>query len=910
MNPSKRLTLVLIALMLLPVFIATLVIFTGIWVYLSPTVVGAILSHWIILLFLALLLICCVMLSIIFSHRLSEQLALIIQSVKTMKMGGKLPHVKKFFFYQELQPLYEHIKESAEFHETITRKVKEITRNPTTQMLSMRSEDDEFVKALNDLISRLQAIQQIITAISGGNLAVLGALPESEIGAYTKIHVMISELSDLISKARHYANQIVRTSSQINSITTQGFQDSRIAAKRINDISQSIHTMAGNIQNVAEHLQGQSFLLNDTSSSIEQTIQSIEEIASNIANLKRIVEKNAPSSEASEKTSFSLDLLYGATKTIEKDANTCVTLSQEASEDVERGKEVMEETITGISRIQESMDELFKIIRRLGERSEEVGETLEVISDIADHTNLLAINAAIISAHAGEHGRDFAVIADEIGKFAERTRESASEIEDLLRTIQHEFKEAMRAMSRSSRAISSGVELSHKAGKTLDKITSSICRTNEMVTGIAAATTDQSRENEHIRHIMEEMVMSQAEKQEQVNDALWQLMQAIAQIRGITSEQAEGSARIAEMARNLDQITQEIGQATSHHITTANQIIEAVNYIRKLVQRTTHGTEKAVRLTNELFSMGGNLVFTMGEFILSGSTPSHQIPANIPLIGFVRRGSEKFFDDMASGVREEAQKYGFEILEIDSRYEAATQVENVNWLLKQPLLKGVILCPVYPDMAHKLVQKGYMQDIPFVATDETVPTTISIRSGNREGGRRAAELLIKHLRPNAAVVVIVDRSVESMVQRALGFRQKAEEYPLDVVEVYCDMTARETLKTYIASAIEENPELQSIFLPNEWVTTEYLNALHKGLLLSNKLIAVGYDQTALAEDAIRKGELLGAIFQHPEEIGKQAFQYLHRLINKDVRVEDFDEKTIYIPTRQVTKETVLQNLPE
>lgn len=905
MNPSNRLIIVLIALMFLPVLITGVIIFTGVWIYLSPAEAASIFSHGIILLSLALVLVYCVILAFIFSHRIMEQLALLTQSAKTMNLDEQFQHVTKHHFYRELQPLYGYIKKHAEFHENTTRIVKEIIRNPATPILSLRSEDDEFVRALNLLITRLQDIQQIITAVAEGNLAIPEPLNATGTSAYTQIYAMIFELSNLVSKARYYTNQIVRTGSQINSVTTQGLQDTKIAAKRINDISQSIQKMAGNIQNVAEHLQGQSFLLDDTSSLIEHTIQSIEEIAGNITHLKAIVEKNTPSSEASEKTSFSLDLIYEATKAIEQDANTCVTLSQEASEDTERGKEVMEHTIASILRVQESMNEFFEIFRRLGDRSEEVSETLEVISDIADRTNLLAINAAIISAHAGEHGRDFAVIANEIGKFAERTQESTSEIEDLLRTIQYEFREAMRAMERSSNAITTSVELSQKAGTTLDKISSSIRSTNEMATGIAASTTDQSRENDRIRHIMEEMVRSQTEKQEQVNSALWQLMQAIAQIRGITSEQAEGSARIAEMAHNLDQITQEIGQATSQHVTTANQIVEAVDYIRKLVQRTTLGTEKAASLTNELFLMAGHLAFTMGEFTLSGNALARQIPDNVPLIGFVRRGSENFFDDMASGIREEARQYGFEILEINSQYEATTQVENVNWLLKQPLLKGIILCPVYPDMARKLVQRGSMQEIPFVAADETIPAAISVRSGNREGGRRAAELLTGHLQPDAAVAVIVDRAVESMVQRALGFRQKAKEYPLDVVEVYCDMTDREVVKTYITSAIEENPELQGIFLTNEGVTTEYLNALHNGILPSDRLIAVGYDRTPLAEEAIRNGELLGAIFQHPEAIGKQAFQYLYKLINKEIQIEDFNEKTIYIPTMQVTRENLM-----
>lgn len=121
-----------------------------------------------------------------------------------------------------------------------------------------------------------------------------------------------------------------------------------------------------------------------------------------------------------------------------------------------------------------------------------------------------------------------------------------------------------------------------------------------------------------------------------MNHTLWQLIQTLSQIRGISSKQAERSVRIAEVAHNFDQITQKIGEAMSHHVTTAHQTVEAIDNIHKLVQRITSGTEKATLLTNELFSLGGNLAFSMGEFMLSSRTSPPEIAENIPLIGFVR----------------------------------------------------------------------------------------------------------------------------------------------------------------------------------------------------------------------------------------------------------------------------------
>lgn len=856
------------------------------------------------------------------SAKMTRQLDLLTNAARALRLGQFPPPLQPQRLYRELRPLAAHLNQDAAFQAEVLKILTEIVRGArvpppspskggislqtSTQegnFLELRSADDEFSRVVNGLIGHLAHLQQMAAAVAEGNLSGFGG-GETALAAEQQIRRMITELSALVIKGRNYTNQIVRAGSQIDSITTQEFQDAKIVTKRVNEISQSIYQMAGNIQHVAEHLQKQTGVLGNTTASIEETMHSVEEIAQNVTYLKSIVEKSAPSFLASEKTGSALDLLYDATQAIEQDAQTCVRCSQEAAADAEQGKLAVRQTIAGINQIQVEMGEFFEIVRRLSERAEEVHEILDVIREIADHTNLLAMNAAIISAHAGEHGRDFAVIADEIGKFAERTHESSNEIGELLGAIRAEFREVTRAMEKSAKAVSASVERSDQAGQTLEKIAAGIFRTKDIVARIAAATAGQSSENEHIREIMRELVRAQKEEQEQVNRILWQLMETIAQIRGISSEQAEGNARIAAMTENLQRITQEIGQATTQHVATSNQIIAAVDGIRKLVHRMTLNTEKTTQLTSALFAQGGNLAMTMGEFVLTPRRELEHLAAGTPLLGFVKRGADTFFDYMAAGIRVEAARHGFHLVETNSQYEATMQVEDVNWLLKQPDLQGLILCPVDPHVARTLVQKSLERGIPCVTADESIPATITVRSGNHEGGQRAAELFREQLQPPAALGVIVDRTVMSMVRRAEGFRQRAELYPFEVVEIYCDISDPEQVKNYIVAGIAEYPESKGLFLPNERVTTAYLYALHEGLLPSVGLRAVGFDYTPLAEEAIRQGELVGAIWQHPEEIGKQAFQWLYKLIRKELRVEDVEVRTIYIPTVKMTKATL------
>ncbi|GAK53708.1 type IV pili methyl-accepting chemotaxis transducer PilJ [Candidatus Moduliflexus flocculans] len=573
--------------------------------------------------------------------------------------------------------------------------------------------------------------------------------------------------------------------------------------------------------------------------------------------------------------------------------------------DAQRGKLTTQEAVSGMNAIQGAVEEFFAIVKRLGERSEEVGDTLEVIRDIADHTTLLAINAAIISAHAGEHGRDFAVIANEIGKFAERTQDSATEIEELLQTISHEFADATSAMGRLSKAILEGTTRTRDAENAFDMLRGRLLTMNEVVNRMMQTSEIHGQENQRIRETLGEVEFMLHDRQDRIASMVWQLMQIVVQMRTIHATQAENQRHLADTTQHLRQVSQDIEQVTHQSAQVTEQLVGTIGYVKKLTHRTNLGAEKASQLSQEFLEIGGNLVFTMGEFTTSSVTSELRIPeGGRPIIAFVKRGTAQFFDLIEEGVRQEATSQGFDILGIDSLYETTSQIEQVNWLLKLPMLRGVILCPTDPHIAQKLVQKGFAAGIPFVAADETIATTFSIRSGNREGGRQAAELLMAHLPPHATVGVFVDRSVESMVRRTLGFRQKAEQYPFDLIEIPCDVIQFDKLKQTMISGIQQYSEIQGIFLSCERVTTAYLQAFHENLLPSQKLLAVGYDQTPLVEQAIKNAELVGAIFQHPEEIGRQAFRQLYKLIAQHVRIDEQEDRSIYIPTRQVTKENL------
>ncbi|MBI5232718.1 MAG: methyl-accepting chemotaxis protein, partial [Deltaproteobacteria bacterium] len=165
---------------------------------------------------------------------------------------------------------------------------------------------------------------------------------------------------------------------------------------------------------------------------------------------------------------------------------------RETSRIASKGGEVVEKNIKGINHIAVTTKEASAVIASLGSRSTEIGKIIKVIDGIADQTNLLALNAAIEAARAGEQGRGFAVVADEVRKLAERTTKATKEIGDMIKAIQDDTQKALTAMDGEVKAVEEGVSLTTEAGSTLKEIIAHVDKVSAMVQQIATATEEQS----------------------------------------------------------------------------------------------------------------------------------------------------------------------------------------------------------------------------------------------------------------------------------------------------------------------------------------------------------------------------------------------------------------------------------
>jgi methyl-accepting chemotaxis protein len=177
---------------------------------------------------------------------------------------------------------------------------------------------------------------------------------------------------------------------------------------------------------------------------------------------------------------------------VSENSHRAAESAQQAVAAAQSGGKIVNETLEEIHLISTSVEEASKRVRDLGEGSKQIGEISGVIDDIADQTNLLALNAAIEAARAGEQGRGFAVVADEVRKLAERTAHATAEIAQKIKRIQEETISTIEAMDVGTDLVKEGVKKTILAGDALKEIVRLAGIVGEMVNQIAAATTEQS----------------------------------------------------------------------------------------------------------------------------------------------------------------------------------------------------------------------------------------------------------------------------------------------------------------------------------------------------------------------------------------------------------------------------------
>jgi methyl-accepting chemotaxis protein len=233
--------------------------------------------------------------------------------------------------------------------------------------------------------------------------------------------------------------------------------------------------------------------------SVQQTASSVNDAAASVSrSAVRVSDSSEEQSGAATGMASAIQEMTASIDQISEHARTAQKVSVESGDLSEQGGRIVDDTVREIELIAQTVNESARIIERLGKHSENISAIVNVIKEIADQTNLLALNAAIEAARAGEQGRGFAVVADEVRKLAERTTQSTKEISDMIGAIQQGTESAVASMQGGVSRVAEGVTLSRRAGEAIARIRQGTQDVRQSVGDISDAMGEQSQASNEI----------------------------------------------------------------------------------------------------------------------------------------------------------------------------------------------------------------------------------------------------------------------------------------------------------------------------------------------------------------------------------------------------------------------------
>lgn len=495
----------------------------------------------------------------------------------------------------------------------------------------------DIVTPLNDLVNASRAI-------SDGDLS--GSIQydrDDEIGALANSFTeMTNSLRSVVRQVRHGTGAVSEVSIALEERSASLSQAVQRQNGAIVETGDSVEQVGESILEVGERAERLAATASDTSSSIIQLDASIGEIASHMDHLTGAIDTTSEAiTQVSANTSqvvASVDTLQGATGTavgriaelssavgaVKENAAVSLSLSEDSAGEAREGRRAVKETIDAMGEIQASFGQLSGRVTHLAEKSQSIDEIVQVIKDVAEQTSLLSLNASIIAAQAGEHGRAFSVVADQVSNLADRSHRSAREIAELIAAVQEDTNAAVGAVEVGSAKVERGVQRSNVAGEVLHKIIDATQASTDRVREIVDATISQSNDLERVdRAIIEvrEIVDQINRATHDQNAATREIVQAVDNIRDLgtavrqsTDEQRRGSRLITSSATNVTEMVSEIAQALSAQSRGSETIQSALRVFNGVSDETTRGVEAINQSVSTLSDRTKKLEGEIGRF--------------------------------------------------------------------------------------------------------------------------------------------------------------------------------------------------------------------------------------------------------------------------------------------------------
>jgi len=444
----------------------------------------------------------------------------------------------------------------------------------------------------------LKPVKEVVEASHRLSEGDLGFNVEST--SRDELGVMVRDLKHALLKVALIVNRIRDVADRVGHMTERLRQDAR-------DLLQGTTLEAGAIESISSSVEQLTMSMSIITGSVDELSRSAEETAATssemFASSEQVVQRTRDLFEAVDETSASIEEMSSAInevagaagelalsaedtmaaieeigasiREVERSAKDSVSLSRAVAQSASgEGMETVHKTVEGMNRIRASVVSTSEQIKRLSARSEDIGSILGVIDEVTDQTTLLSLNASILAAQAGDHGRGFSVVARQIKGLAAKTADSTKEIAELIRSVQTDVGEVTSHMQDATERVAEGIQLSEAAMAALARMVEVSSRSSEMSCAIERVTAEQ------------------AKSVQVVTTAMAHVRDRVEQIAKATSEQNKGSKLINASADHIRILTSQVEKSMVEQSGSSRQIAEAVERVSEGIQRISRGVRE------------------------------------------------------------------------------------------------------------------------------------------------------------------------------------------------------------------------------------------------------------------------------------------------------------------------------